>query len=406
MKEDIEQLKLLVESKFGRRIKTKKDANDLIIHIQSFTGYPLGLTTVRRFFGLIRNDSRFNRSTLNILSNYAGYPDVDQINKSKTNNSGDRGHSLLTAIASKQLINLMILPSENIDVEDLEWIKELILLYSNSHTEFKEIAKYFFSSDGVWTPNYLDLYRYQLTQIIAEITYRFSIEEQLEIFKDILSCKYGKSFVHLHPRVTKERTCFFEGLVDYYNPNSKSEELFFKCMQGYKTVLDKNSKFPESTYRFVTEQSLNGVHVLLKGRVVAIQLYYFLERNQSIYESSILSNLKREYMGIDSKKDDYKLNQQLLLLFPLQALSFYKKWDVVAELFDYLNYKEPIISDYWVHNANNHFKMYLAIKNMLEGKKSKAQALINSVAPQLFPKFEYDFQIKTYQDVRAYILGA
>ena len=70
-------LKHLVEEKFGQRPRTPDDFRALSAAIREEGGQTLGVTTLKRLWGYIANNSRPTFSTRSILSRYAGYSDWD-----------------------------------------------------------------------------------------------------------------------------------------------------------------------------------------------------------------------------------------------------------------------------------------------------------------------------------------
>lgn len=72
-------LRKLVESCFGKKVLSHKECLELQNDILHNTETLLSINTLRRFFGLIKNDHSPSLTTLNILSLYCGYPSFNEL---------------------------------------------------------------------------------------------------------------------------------------------------------------------------------------------------------------------------------------------------------------------------------------------------------------------------------------
>lgn len=72
---EIESLKLAIEKKTGGKLTTPSDFDHLTSMISHETGCHVGLTTVKRLWGYIENNSRLRESTLSIFARFVGHTD-------------------------------------------------------------------------------------------------------------------------------------------------------------------------------------------------------------------------------------------------------------------------------------------------------------------------------------------
>lgn len=74
---EIETLKLAIEQKVGRILATPSDFGMLTSLIFRETGCNVGLTTVKRLWGYLDNNSRMRSGTLSIFTRFVGYDSWD-----------------------------------------------------------------------------------------------------------------------------------------------------------------------------------------------------------------------------------------------------------------------------------------------------------------------------------------
>ena len=72
---EIESLKPAIEAKMGKRLVTPADFTDLVGAIEHDTGVHVGITTVKRLWGYVSNDSRLRDGTLSVFARFVGYRD-------------------------------------------------------------------------------------------------------------------------------------------------------------------------------------------------------------------------------------------------------------------------------------------------------------------------------------------
>lgn len=82
-----EQLSKYVYDKFGKKLKYSHQCIQLSAEIKSITGKNIGANTVRRFLGFLNHNFSTSLTTLNILSEYAGFHDWYSFTEKDTSTS-------------------------------------------------------------------------------------------------------------------------------------------------------------------------------------------------------------------------------------------------------------------------------------------------------------------------------
>ena len=95
-------IQVKVEERFGKPIRYAKDCQVLSVNIHAFTGEKISCSTVKRLFGLIESDNEPRLYTLDILAQYLGYINYDNLLQEFNPNKNDLNQSI-EKIASKDL---------------------------------------------------------------------------------------------------------------------------------------------------------------------------------------------------------------------------------------------------------------------------------------------------------------
>lgn len=108
MKPDKEKLDLLlrlVGQKFGCTPRTPTDFAELASDVQHTTGRTIGLSTLKRLWGYVKDQTGTTYSTLSLLSRYAGFNDWDCFcsNATGPTGAGDSAFSSKAIVESKTL---------------------------------------------------------------------------------------------------------------------------------------------------------------------------------------------------------------------------------------------------------------------------------------------------------------
>lgn len=105
-------VKKKVEEVFSRKIFTSSDCQQLSEQIAQCTGQYLNVNTLRRCFGLVKAAYPPSRNTLNILSQYCGYSDLDDLVKQQEDQQSQNA-------LNQELLVYMVSLYKNIDVLDI-----------------------------------------------------------------------------------------------------------------------------------------------------------------------------------------------------------------------------------------------------------------------------------------------
>lgn len=70
---EIEELKSLVEQKYGRILGTTTDFEEFSFILDKKMGYRISASTLKRLYGYVNDDHKPRMATLDILSQYLGY---------------------------------------------------------------------------------------------------------------------------------------------------------------------------------------------------------------------------------------------------------------------------------------------------------------------------------------------
>ena len=96
-----------VEMRFGRPIRYAKDCEILAGSIHAFTGEKISCSTVKRLFGLIESDNEPRLYTLDILAQYLGYINYDNLLQEFNPNKHELTQSIETIAKDTDRDNFM-----------------------------------------------------------------------------------------------------------------------------------------------------------------------------------------------------------------------------------------------------------------------------------------------------------
>ena len=72
---EIEELKLLVEQKYGKALSTTTDFEEFSLHLHMAKGKSISASTMKRIYGYVGDDHKPRVSTLDTLAQYVGHAD-------------------------------------------------------------------------------------------------------------------------------------------------------------------------------------------------------------------------------------------------------------------------------------------------------------------------------------------
>ena len=70
---EIEELKTLVEQKYGKILGTTTDFEEFSLHLEKLTGHYISASTFKRLYGYVNDDHKPRIATLDVLAQYLEY---------------------------------------------------------------------------------------------------------------------------------------------------------------------------------------------------------------------------------------------------------------------------------------------------------------------------------------------
>lgn len=67
---EIEELKTLVEQKYGKLLGTTTDFEEFSLHLEKVTGHSISASTFKRLYGYVNDDHKPRMATLDVLAQY------------------------------------------------------------------------------------------------------------------------------------------------------------------------------------------------------------------------------------------------------------------------------------------------------------------------------------------------
>jgi hypothetical protein len=183
-------LKEKIELRFGRKILFYNDCIELSDHIFQNIAIRISPQTLRRIFNFINDSVKPSLRTLNLLSQYCGYIDLDELEAHSTDTS------ISDSISSSQIIKLFY-QIEQLNEQDI-----------NYHTAAGNIAKvilhspklidelqHFISKNSISQIYFFE--RYPYIDAVSTLNYRKLIKLYLQEKKDTSAQLFGHCLLHL-----------------------------------------------------------------------------------------------------------------------------------------------------------------------------------------------------------------
>lgn len=73
---EIEELKSLVEQKYGKLLATTTDFEGFTLHLEKATGKTVSASTLKRLYGYVGDSHKPRINTLDVLSEYLGHKTI------------------------------------------------------------------------------------------------------------------------------------------------------------------------------------------------------------------------------------------------------------------------------------------------------------------------------------------
>ena len=269
------ELAQLVSARFGRQIKTRRDCEELSVEIQIATSELLSYNTIRRFFGLDKNQFTTRKQTLNILSRYSGYDDYLDFKKNY--------------VFGKEwsLTNLFHGSLENLEKNDtISLLKQVWVQNKNLFVQqITETNKEYIRNDDI----------YSFLSIITQLDYQLSNLEysnRLLIAQGTLIHFRGKSLKPVQVHSLSNNRYFQEhficNFVDIpYLKEGYYAQIITNAFQFENTSIHNFITCAITLHKILNEQIheidilpilSENQHPILKGRIISI-LYWASENN-------------------------------------------------------------------------------------------------------------------------------
>lgn len=224
------QLQKEVIKKFGKEINTATHCDHLAILLKQSYNFNISSQTLRRFFGLIKSDSKTSHFTLNMLSQFCGFLDF----------------------------------------------KDFTTSYNNSE------IKTFFADNGNRDQDYWQKSEQLCKQITNSTELLVSTHHRLMSFPLV-----RKYFIENHPLRDLIGTVYSQYFLAYLKFNNSNEAKIFAYGFLFKgAFLQQNMELMELYYNKVQETELTeGIHVIPSGLKYGVQLLYTdLTGNEKLFK--------------------------------------------------------------------------------------------------------------------------
>ena len=231
--EYISELSNLIEKKFGKSIRTKKDCFLLRDDILIKTKEPISESTIRRFFKLIPG-TKTSITTLDILTNYIGHHSFKEFEAycnekfSSQIRSNHSYHSIISELETKEFLSLM-------EINFLSYHIKHLIQYEPIQNSFP-----FFDSTTV---NKLILQNINAHDFFAQIIgYTITQLDSIEAIVPLLSTRYFTSLV-LHRFIdigNDKLEILFQEAINFSN-NIEEKNLYYSILalnSAYRNDLD------------------------------------------------------------------------------------------------------------------------------------------------------------------------
>lgn len=350
-------LKIEVADRFGRSITSAADCIDLSDSILEKTGFYISPNTLRRFFGIIKNNFNPSASTLRILSIYCGYRDYSEFEKHQKTNQDEKYIDNEHCLLQQFIITIFkTMPQEQITGGTCsQFVKHTIYLlsrYPHINQNFqKEIAR---TANG-----------------------RYLFETYIDI--DHLNSYYG------------------DGIRYYLLENSDDYGfLFGNYLLCLKYWLSNDTNQLASTFNSMTERykKASGLNTTLY--LIAQQLYH----DQLNIDTTLhhLNDLQKNIHNVTSAKKILFLNDHLLLILVLT-----RKYETAIAFMDRVPNHPGDTPDLTAFIENTRLLKAISLFNL--GECDVAIELFPAINPDNFHFLSRKLYLILYLGLKAQITG-
>lgn len=267
------QLQKEVIKKFGKEINTATHCDRLAILLKQSYNFNISSQTLRRFFGLIKSDSKTSHFTLNMLSQFCGFLDF----------------------------------------------KDFTTSYNNSE------IKTFFADNGNRDQDYWQKSEQLCKQITNSTELLVSTHHRLMSFPLV-----RKYFIENHPLRDLIGTVYSQYFLAYLKFNNSNEAKIFAYGFLFKgAFLQQNMELMELYYNKVQETELTeGIHVIPSGLKYGVQLLYTdLTGNEKLFKKYFneMKSVRLSYIEHSAKSVcsfEYNVLESLIFTNRTKELQF------------------------------------------------------------------------------------
>jgi len=416
-----DNIRLKIESRFGRKIAYSKDCEALSKNIEKVCNERISTTTLKRIFGFTKSSEKPRLYTLDVLATYIGYADwsnliakeenaanfynaldlLPKVNDDYANNIHLLYHqiawSLTTqSISLKEVIKLCKLFGREKQIYPFV-IEMISIAAQQKNVEFlKSVYNLPFVFDEKYN-NRLDFYYVGQTM---GLMLRLNPDIEDELIPSLAdNWKAQKYFIEWF--VDEDYLVGYYGklLDDYHKVKNKNidDRLFYYCLKYNQSLQLGNTIHRINWYKKIQQNNYStNIHPIALGRIIGICISE--ERGHFFSNTSPYFAIIQEY--IYHKEYDVALS----FCFYLSRYIYKSRrtdW-LVPTIKSFESYFKKIYkksTSHWGLKIENQFLIYVAYAFHLMGENKKAILFFNKIDTNLFEAFIYKQIHQDYNEV-------
>jgi hypothetical protein len=413
-----DNIKQLIENRFGRKILYSKDCEALAVSIKRACNESISATTLKRMFGFAKNIEKPRLYTLDVIAIYLDFVDWSSLLNSSPNieKRSTILHSDNTHSIQQQFIIMMM--SGIIDIKKVEalcykygasdeiinFIIDLVIFAGKTKNVLflKEVFNLPVVYDSIINnPKFLDIRLYFIGQSVG-MALRSDTKMAIELTRI-----YGKNVVA--QVILTEWFVDEDYLLGYYGdllevyfkhkPLTDETKLFYFALKYTQAVQNKNpTKQAYWVKKIIKIQPSKEIHPILIGRYLGICLGkggdVAFEKDFDVF--SFVEDCFNHYNYIQ---------KTYLVLFSIRYLFANKNKDWLirfAELIENELIKEKQLDkNFWELKLDNQLLIYIAYAKYLRGNTKMAKVCLNKIDLNLFDVFRYRGLHEDFSEVQA-----
>lgn len=340
----IDSLKQEVEKTFGRKVLSSSDCRLLCNDIYHQLKIKISFNTVRRFFNLIEAAHHPSHYTLDILTNYCGYPSYSDYLQFK-----EQALEAHEEIPNSDLLNY------------------IILLFKNTEAS-----------------NIIDITYYNLVQqTIKYLEHNSLLLDRFQ--RDIARIKNGQDFYYEQfVNIDKLNSFYGNGLQYYLNEKTSKEAQIFGhsllCLKAY--LINDNIGIEENYKKVVEFENGKTIQPSILGRYLATQLFFASAFDLDI--EPILIKARQAYSNFSTLPNSccYLFSFEIVWA---EALILTQQYDEASYFIEEnIRKNRTVVQSYNNIQLSETIKLFYAIIMANTGKKIKAKELLVEIDPNKF----------------------